>query len=151
VTCRPISRQRVGKHIPATHADATIGRLLLGNGAVNTLFNNRIKCFQWVPCRGRRWRCVVSFTLWPLYPRYQELERELGGPNGQENILHLPGIKPRPSNPSLSQLPRMVLQHIMFSIHIFGLCLCFKRFLVWILQSCFQHDSQFVHNRPQIN
>jgi hypothetical protein len=35
VTCIPIARQRVGKHFPTTHA--TIGRLLLGNGAVNTL------------------------------------------------------------------------------------------------------------------
>jgi hypothetical protein len=36
VTCIPIARQRVGKHIPATHANAIIGRLLLGNGPVNT-------------------------------------------------------------------------------------------------------------------
>jgi hypothetical protein len=37
VTCIPIARQQVGKHIPATHEQATIGRLLLGNGAVNRL------------------------------------------------------------------------------------------------------------------
>jgi hypothetical protein len=36
VTCISITRQRVGKHIPAAHAHATIGRLLLGNGPVNT-------------------------------------------------------------------------------------------------------------------
>jgi hypothetical protein len=52
VMCIPIARQRVGKHIPATHAHATIGRLLLGNGAVNTHFNNRRRCFPWGPPRG---------------------------------------------------------------------------------------------------
>jgi hypothetical protein len=31
VTCVPIAKQRVVKHIPATHAHATIRRLLLGN------------------------------------------------------------------------------------------------------------------------
>jgi hypothetical protein len=36
VACIPIARQRVGKHIPATHLPATIGRPLLGNGQVNT-------------------------------------------------------------------------------------------------------------------
>jgi hypothetical protein len=36
----PIARQRVGKHI-----SATTGRLLLGNGVVNTLFNNKKRCF----------------------------------------------------------------------------------------------------------
>jgi hypothetical protein len=41
VTCIPIARQRVGKYISATHARATIGRLLLGNGAVKKLFNNK--------------------------------------------------------------------------------------------------------------
>jgi hypothetical protein len=35
VTCMPIARQRLGKHIPATHEN-TIGHLLLGNGQVNT-------------------------------------------------------------------------------------------------------------------
>jgi hypothetical protein len=52
VRCIPIARQRVAKHIPATHAHATIGRLLLGNGAVNTAFNNRRRCFPWGPPRG---------------------------------------------------------------------------------------------------
>jgi hypothetical protein len=33
----PIGRQRVGKHIPATHEHATMGRVLLYNGAVNML------------------------------------------------------------------------------------------------------------------
>jgi hypothetical protein len=47
VTCILIARQRLGKHIPAT-----IGRLLLGNGAVNTLFNNIRRCFPWGLCRG---------------------------------------------------------------------------------------------------
>jgi hypothetical protein len=36
VTCMVIARQRTGKHIPATHEHATIGRLLLGNGVVKT-------------------------------------------------------------------------------------------------------------------
>jgi hypothetical protein len=52
VTCITIARQRVGKHIPAKHAHATIGRLLLGNGAVNRLFNNKRQCFTWGPPRG---------------------------------------------------------------------------------------------------
>jgi hypothetical protein len=36
VTRISIARQRVGEHIPETHAHATIGRLFLGNGRVNT-------------------------------------------------------------------------------------------------------------------
>jgi hypothetical protein len=36
VTCIPIARQRLGKHIPAKHTRATEGRPLLGNGPVNT-------------------------------------------------------------------------------------------------------------------
>jgi hypothetical protein len=35
MTCKTIARQRLGKHIPETHAHATIGRPLLGNGQVN--------------------------------------------------------------------------------------------------------------------
>jgi hypothetical protein len=41
VTCIPIARQRVGKHIPATHVKATAWLVLLGNGAVNVLRNDR--------------------------------------------------------------------------------------------------------------
>jgi hypothetical protein len=37
VTYIPIARQRVGKHIPTTHKHTTIGRNLVGNGAVNKL------------------------------------------------------------------------------------------------------------------
>jgi hypothetical protein len=37
ITCIPIARQQVGKYIPATHEQATIGRLLLSNDAVNRL------------------------------------------------------------------------------------------------------------------
>jgi hypothetical protein len=37
VTCIPIARQRVGRHIPAIHVHTRIGCLLLGKGAVNTL------------------------------------------------------------------------------------------------------------------
>jgi hypothetical protein len=33
----PIARQQVGKHIPATHKQAKIGRQLPGNGAVKRL------------------------------------------------------------------------------------------------------------------
>jgi hypothetical protein len=36
VTRITIARQPVGKHIPATQAQATIGHPLLGNGPVNT-------------------------------------------------------------------------------------------------------------------
>jgi hypothetical protein len=43
----PIARQYVGKSIPATHLHATVGRLLQGNGTVNTLFNKRRRCFPW--------------------------------------------------------------------------------------------------------
>jgi hypothetical protein len=37
LTIIPIVRQRLGKHIPAKRTHATERRLLLGNGAVNTL------------------------------------------------------------------------------------------------------------------
>jgi hypothetical protein len=36
VTCIPIARQRLGKHIPRKHTRATVGRPFLGNGPVNT-------------------------------------------------------------------------------------------------------------------
>jgi hypothetical protein len=36
VTCVPITRQRLGKHIPATNAHVTIGHPLLCNGPVIT-------------------------------------------------------------------------------------------------------------------
>jgi hypothetical protein len=52
VTCISTPRQRVGKHILPKHANAKTGLLLLGNGAVNTLFSNRRRCFPWSPCRG---------------------------------------------------------------------------------------------------
>jgi hypothetical protein len=35
VICRPIARQRLGKHVPAEVYRGTVGRLFLGNGAVN--------------------------------------------------------------------------------------------------------------------
>jgi hypothetical protein len=38
--CIPTARQQIGEHIPTTHANATIEGRLLGNGAVNTIFNN---------------------------------------------------------------------------------------------------------------
>jgi hypothetical protein len=43
--CIPIVRQRVGRNNPAKLTRSTIGHLLLGNAAVNTLFNNRRRCF----------------------------------------------------------------------------------------------------------
>jgi hypothetical protein len=51
VTCIPNTRQRVGKHNSAIHAHVTIGRILLGNGAINTFFNNSRRCFPWYPPR----------------------------------------------------------------------------------------------------
>jgi hypothetical protein len=36
VICIPITRQRLGKHIPAKRTHATIGRQLIVNGPVNT-------------------------------------------------------------------------------------------------------------------
>jgi hypothetical protein len=36
VTCIPIARQRLGKHIQAAHEQAAIGHPLIGNGPVNT-------------------------------------------------------------------------------------------------------------------
>jgi hypothetical protein len=36
VTCIPIARQRLGKHIPSKRTCATEGRPFLGNGQVNT-------------------------------------------------------------------------------------------------------------------
>jgi hypothetical protein len=62
-TCIPIARQRVAKHNPATHAHATIeGRLLLRNGDVNTLLNNRKQCFPWGPPRHYITRISSSGT-----------------------------------------------------------------------------------------
>jgi hypothetical protein len=51
---RHSTRQRLGKHIPAKANARKIGRLLLGNGSVNTpktIRNNR-RCFSWGPPRG---------------------------------------------------------------------------------------------------
>jgi hypothetical protein len=58
---------------------------------------------------GTRWRWVVSFTTWPLYPRgnYPQypLDRRLNGPQrqsgrcGKEKNLALPGIKLGRSSP----------------------------------------------------
>jgi hypothetical protein len=40
VMCIPIATQRLGKHIPAIHVQATIeGHPLLGNRAVNMVFS----------------------------------------------------------------------------------------------------------------
>jgi hypothetical protein len=64
VTCILIARQRLGKHIPAIHAYVTIGRLLLGKAAVNTLFNNRTRCFSWGLYRGYMENTV--FYCWIL-------------------------------------------------------------------------------------
>jgi hypothetical protein len=55
VTHRPIDRQRLGKHILAEPTLATIGRLLLENGSVNTpktIWDNRRRRFPWSPPRG---------------------------------------------------------------------------------------------------
>jgi hypothetical protein len=60
---------------------------------------------------GTRWRCVVSFTTWPLYPRRKSsrypLNRRVGGPqsrsgrSGEEKkYLSLPGIESRSSSPA---------------------------------------------------
>jgi hypothetical protein len=59
---------------------------------------------------GIRWRRVVSFTTQLLYPRGKSLrnplDRRMGGPQGlsgryteEKNLLLMPGIQPRPSNP----------------------------------------------------
>jgi len=55
--------------------------------------------------RGNRWRWEVSFTPWPLYPRYP-LDRKLGrsqsrsGRGGEENRFQtLPGIENQSSSP----------------------------------------------------
>jgi hypothetical protein len=62
VTCIPIARQRLGKHVLAVNA-STIEKLfsmwseprpLLCNGALNTpktIRDNRRQCFPWGPCR----------------------------------------------------------------------------------------------------
>jgi hypothetical protein len=50
VTCISIARQRVSKHIPATHEHGTIGRLLLGNGAIKRLRQQYRLCSPWGPC-----------------------------------------------------------------------------------------------------
>jgi hypothetical protein len=51
VTCITIARQRVGKHIPATQEHVKIGRLLLGNGAVNRLRQKYRLRFPLGPCK----------------------------------------------------------------------------------------------------
>jgi hypothetical protein len=59
---------------------------------------------------GTRWRWVVSFTTWPLYPQgkspWYPLDRRLGGPRNRsgrggkaKKHLLLPGMEPRASNP----------------------------------------------------
>jgi hypothetical protein len=58
------------------------------------------------------WKWMVSFMPRPLYPRWKSprypLDRRLGGSwsqpgrcGGENNMLSLPGIEPRPSSPSL--------------------------------------------------
>jgi hypothetical protein len=59
--CIPISRQRLGKRIPATHVHATIGLILLSNGlcnrgsrvfyVVSTTHSDTWYVFSVVPCR----------------------------------------------------------------------------------------------------
>jgi hypothetical protein len=75
VTCIPIARQRVSKHIPTTQAHATTGgHSLLGNEPVNSL-DNRRRCFPRDPCQrvvrghsqkkgwSRQYRTVVGREL----------------------------------------------------------------------------------------
>jgi hypothetical protein len=42
VTYIPVARQRLGRRIPATHVDATIGSPLIGNGPLNTFPLKRV-------------------------------------------------------------------------------------------------------------
>jgi hypothetical protein len=54
VTYWPISKQRLGKNSPTEPTCATTGRLLLGNGSVNTsktIRDNIRGCFPWGPPR----------------------------------------------------------------------------------------------------
>jgi hypothetical protein len=64
VTCRPIARERLGKHIPtATNTQATIGQLLLlWNGTVNTTVEEPVfsMWFSYIHC----WATVV-FSMGP--------------------------------------------------------------------------------------
>jgi hypothetical protein len=46
-----IARQRLTKHIPATHEHSTIGSLLLGNCDVNRLRQQHGLCFPLGPCK----------------------------------------------------------------------------------------------------
>jgi hypothetical protein len=50
VRAMPIARQRVAKHIPV-EINSRKDRLLLGNGAVNRLFQKYRLCFPWCPCK----------------------------------------------------------------------------------------------------
>jgi hypothetical protein len=55
VTYKPIGRQQLDDHIPREPTRATIGRILLGNGSVNTRKTIRDKrrwCFSWGPPQG---------------------------------------------------------------------------------------------------
>jgi hypothetical protein len=52
VKCIPISRQRLGKHIPAKRTRATEGRPLLCNGLVNKPSQQQRGCFLRGLCRG---------------------------------------------------------------------------------------------------
>jgi hypothetical protein len=89
-------------------------------------------CFNWAPRHegilgsdgtaprilnlGTRWRWVVSFTPWPLYPQrkspWYPLNRRLGGTqsrferSGEEkNSQPLPGIEPPSPSPHPSAIP----------------------------------------------
>jgi hypothetical protein len=62
---------------------------------------------------GTRWRWVVSFTPQPLYPQVNflryPLDRRFLSRSGrcgvEEDLLLLPGIEPRPSNPQPVPIP----------------------------------------------
>jgi hypothetical protein len=99
---------------------------------------------------GTRWRWVVTFTSWPLYPQekssWYPLDRRLGGPQSQtwwgEKYSALTGIQ-APNHPAHSP----VLCHWALPAHVY-IYYAFK-FQNNISKICFWHDMH-IHYRDSL-
>jgi hypothetical protein len=78
---------------------------------------------------GTRWRWVVSFTPWSLYPRGKRprypLDRRVGERQStsglcgvEKNILRLSGFKPRPSRPRYTDWTIADLSDVRYEMYI---------------------------------
>jgi hypothetical protein len=78
-TCIPIAKKRVGKQISTTEFSmSSVPRLLLCNGSVNTLQQQRL-CFLRGPCRGIILKTIgatrqLSVQLWSINQQATEAE-----------------------------------------------------------------------------